>query len=223
MVQNIERLPFTKKTLAYYALFQACLVKRPFNLFHRKNLYIRFANVERSFGNKTSWDAPFPALFRKFVDEINTLVYDNSQGNKAFNRDIGDIKGTYDLVYLDPPYTSQKGSTVNYADFYHFLNGMVNYAKWPDMIDYQSKHRRLIPSYNPWNNKEQVRDAFRTTFDHFRASTIVVSYRLDGIPSIPELRHDLKLFKKKVDLFTFPGYKYALSNGSCAEALLIGE
>ncbi|MBI5559657.1 MAG: DNA adenine methylase, partial [Deltaproteobacteria bacterium] len=32
-----------KKALAYFALFQACISKRPFNLFHRKNLYIRFS------------------------------------------------------------------------------------------------------------------------------------------------------------------------------------
>jgi len=54
VVQNIAMLPDPyKRALAYYALFQACLVKRPFNLFHRKNLYLRFADVERSFGNKT--------------------------------------------------------------------------------------------------------------------------------------------------------------------------
>jgi adenine-specific DNA-methyltransferase len=72
-------------------------VKRPFNLFHRKNLYLRFANVERSFGNKASWDTPFPVLFRKFVNEVNALVYDNGLDNRALNRDIFDVKGTYDL------------------------------------------------------------------------------------------------------------------------------
>jgi len=41
-----------KQALAYYALFQSCIIKRPYNLFHRKNLYIRTAEVKRSFGNK---------------------------------------------------------------------------------------------------------------------------------------------------------------------------
>jgi len=48
-----------KFALAFFALCQACLIKRPFNLFHRKNLYMRFAEVERSFGNKTTWDKGF--------------------------------------------------------------------------------------------------------------------------------------------------------------------
>src|SRR5262249_3142868 len=38
-----------KKAIGYHALFQACLVKRPFNLFHRKNLYLRTADVKRAF------------------------------------------------------------------------------------------------------------------------------------------------------------------------------
>ena len=57
--------------LARHALNQACLMKRPFNLFHRKNLYIRTANVERQFGNKTTWETPFPTLFTRLVKEAN--------------------------------------------------------------------------------------------------------------------------------------------------------
>jgi len=34
-----------KKALARHAIVQSCLMKRPFNLFHRKNLYIRSAKV----------------------------------------------------------------------------------------------------------------------------------------------------------------------------------
>jgi adenine-specific DNA-methyltransferase len=222
-VQNIERLPFAKKTLAYYALFQACLVKRPYNLFHRKNLYIRFANVERSFGNKTSWDTPFPDHFQKFIREINALVCHNGQENQATNLDILDIPGTYDLVYLDPPYTSQRGTTVNYRDFYHFFDGIVHYTTWPHLIDQASKHRRLTPVYNPWNGRDTVRAVFRQVFERYRESTIAVSYRADGIPSVPEICEDLRQFKKHVQVFTYHGYKYALSNGSCAEVLIIGQ
>ena len=55
-----------KKALALHILFQACLSKRPFNLFHRKNLNLRLANVKRSFGNKTTWNTDFKALFLTF-------------------------------------------------------------------------------------------------------------------------------------------------------------
>jgi len=66
VITNIRQLKDKyKQALAYYALFQACIIKRPYNLFHRKNLYIRTAEVERSFGNKKTWDTPFEDHFRK--------------------------------------------------------------------------------------------------------------------------------------------------------------
>ncbi len=59
----------TKRSILMAALFQACLAKRPFNLFHRANLYLRTARVRRTFGNKTTWERPFPDLFRKYALE----------------------------------------------------------------------------------------------------------------------------------------------------------
>lgn len=60
VTQNIALISSRyKKALAYFALFQSCIVKRPYNLFHRKNLYMRTAKVKRTFHNKNKWDAPF--------------------------------------------------------------------------------------------------------------------------------------------------------------------
>jgi len=70
VVTNIKLLDDKyKQALAYFVLFQACIIKRPFNLFHRKNLYLRFAEVKRDFGNKATWDTPFEVHFRKFAEE----------------------------------------------------------------------------------------------------------------------------------------------------------
>ncbi|MFQ5486329.1 MAG: MerR family transcriptional regulator, partial [Desulfobacterales bacterium] len=64
VIRNVQFLKNRyKQALAYYALFQACIIKRPYNLFHRKNLYIRTAEVKRSFGNKITWDTPFAVHF----------------------------------------------------------------------------------------------------------------------------------------------------------------
>jgi len=52
-----------EQAIAYFALFQACIIKRPYNLFHRKNLYVRMAKVKRSFGNKKTWDSSFEEMF----------------------------------------------------------------------------------------------------------------------------------------------------------------
>jgi len=102
-------------------LCQACIIKRPYNLFHRKNLYIRFAEVERSFGNKTTWDKPFGNWFRAFVAEANSAVFDNGLQNRALNLDAIQVPGEFDLVYVDTPYISSRGVALDYLSFYHFL------------------------------------------------------------------------------------------------------
>jgi len=223
-VQNIERMEgIYRKALAYYALFQACLVKRPFNLFHRKNLYIRFAEVERTFGNKATWDRPFDEHFIDFIREINYLVYDNGKENRAYNLDVFEIKGDFDLVYIDPPYTSSKGVSVDYKNFYHFLEGLVNYDGWGSMIDRRTINKRFYGDNNPWNNKRTIRKKFKDLFEKFRNSILVISYRFDGIPTIEQIQSDLKLFKKHISVHKFDNYKYVLSNSTTSEVLIIGQ
>ncbi len=223
-ITNIRRLedPY-KFALAFFALAQACIVKRPFNLFHRKNLYLRFAEVERSFGNKASWDRPFEAWFRAFVEEANQAVFDNGQPNRALNFDALQVPGQYDLVYIDPPYLSRKGVGVDYYAFYHFLEGLTFYDQWGEEIDYHSKHRRLKPRPSPWTNRKAIYGAFDRLFRRFRESILVVSYRSDGIPSESELVSMLRRYKREVRVERFGRYKYVLStNAKSQEILLMG-
>ncbi len=223
-ITNIRGLsdPY-KFALAFFALCQACIVKRPFNLFHRKNLYIRFAAVERSFGNKASWDKPFEEWFCAFVEEANTAVFDNGQVNRALNCDAVEVPGEYDLVYLDPPYISARGVAVDYRDFYHFLEGLTMYDEWGQHIDRRSKHRRLKPQPSEWTDKQRIYTAFDRLFCRYRKSILVVSYRSDGIPSEPELVSLLEQYKRYVRAEHYGQYKYVLStNSESKEILLIG-
>jgi adenine-specific DNA methylase len=212
-----------KFALAFFALSQACIIKRPFNLFHRKNLYLRQAEVERSFGNKTAWDKPFEEWFRSFIKEANRSVFDNGQSNYALNFGAGNIPGAYDLVYIDPPYISKQGVAVDYLDFYHFLEGLTRYNTWRTYIDYRSKHRRFLRRPNPWADKRRIHAAFERLFDRFQSSIIVASYRSDGIPAEEDLVALLKQYKRTVRVERCAQYKYVLSTNSEAhEILLIG-
>jgi adenine-specific DNA methylase len=224
VVTNIGQIDDVyKKALAYFALFQSCIIKRPFNLFHRKNLYIRSSEVERNFGNKTTWDTPFEAHFRKFVAEVNGAIFSNGELNKAYNYNIFDVPGHFDLVYIDTPYLSQKGTGVDYLDFYHFLEGLVNYPKWDGYIDYQTQNHRFKNGKSVWNNKNEIRGAFDRLFKKFQNSILVISYRSDGIPSIEELMSVLRRYKKKVIEVQRKKYKYVLSQNHSEEVLLIGK
>lgn len=218
---NIRRIKNKyKQALAYYALFQSCIIKRPYNLFHRKNLYIRAAQVKRSFGNKKTWDTPFDHHFVKFAEEANNAVFDNQKNNKASHSDVFDLDvPKVDLVYIDTPYVSAKGAGVNYFDFYHFLEGIVLYDQWEILIDKNSKHKRIKNGKNEWCDKGEIHGAFERLFDKFKDSIMVVSYRDDGAPTVFELVDMLKKHKKSVEVKKLD-YKYVLSNGRSKEVLI---
>jgi len=72
--ENIKHYGNLKKSnIMYYLLFQSLISKRPYNLFHRKNLSIRTSDVNRNFGNKTTWDTNFIVHMLKFRKELIKL------------------------------------------------------------------------------------------------------------------------------------------------------
>jgi adenine-specific DNA methylase len=209
--------------LAFFALCQACMIKRPYNLFHRKNLYIRFADVERSFGNKATWDRSFDHWFKRFVEKANSAVFDNGKKNESMNLEAARVPGKFDLVYIDTPYMSSRGTGVDYLAFYHFLEGLANYQDWGSFINPRSKHRAFIRQANGWTDKRTIHAAFNEIFQRFQESILVVSYRSDGIPSESELVALLRRYKKNVRVHRFGHYRYVLStNSRSQEVLLIG-
>ena len=111
VTQNILAMPAGfRRDIAHFALFQACLVKRPYNLFHRANLAMRTRHVERSFGNKVTWETPFETHFLRLVDEANAAVFSNGRRNLATCTDaLRHARRDYDLVYIDPPYVNGRG------------------------------------------------------------------------------------------------------------------
>ncbi len=210
-----------KKALCYFALFQAAIAKRPYNLFHRANLYMRTAEVQRSFGNKTSWDRSFSDHVRAFAEQANRAVFAGRQRCAALCSDALDVSGAFDLVYIDTPYISAKGVGVDYRDFYHFLEGLIDYAQWPERVDLASKHRRLTPRPNPWCDPKTCHGLFTRLFERFEKSHLVVSYRSDGIPSVGELATMLKRIKGKVRILSGPQYQYALSKKKDTREVLL--
>lgn len=212
-----------KQAIAYFALFQSCIIKRPYNLFHRRNLYVRLQKVERSFGNKKTWDTPFDTHFRKFVEEANNAIFDNEQLCLSINENVFDIKDNYDFVYIDTPYLNENGVGVDYADFYHFLNGLLDYDNWSSQIDYNSKHRRLYRQPNVWNDAASIHQAFKRLFAQFRNSTMAISYRSNGIPTINELVEILEGLGKSVKVYQSNEIKYVLSTRQSNEVLIVAR
>lgn len=210
---------------AFYALSQSLISKRPFGLFHRKNLEMRTKEVKRSFGNKKTWDTPIKTLFKKFAKEINNAIFVNEKKYKVFNYDAMLVPGNYDLVYIDPPYFSGKQGSTDYLGFYHFLEGLANYSTWGSRINYGSKNLGFNKEYgNSWTNKKEIFNNFNNLFDKYKDSTIIVSYRSDGVPSPEELVALVKMRKKNVKLYYLANTKYYLAkNNDAKEILIIGS
>ena len=212
-----------KRAIAYFALFQSCIIKRPYNLFHRKNLYVRLQDVKRSFGNKKTWDTSFETHFLKFVKEANDAVFEGCNKCVSINRDVFDIDVKCDLVYIDTPYINESGVGVDYADFYHFLNGIVDYDNWNSLIDYKSKHLRLLRKPNVWNEQNNIYQAFEKLFKKFSDSVLVISYRSNGVPTIKELATLLIEMGKDVKIYQSNEMKYVLSSKVSNEVLIVAK
>ena len=224
VIQNIHKLSNEyKKAMFLWALYQSCISKRPYNLFHRKNLYVRTSDVKRNFGNKTTWDKPFEEHFLKFIKEINGAIFDNKKENKSYQCDVFELEVKADLVYIDSPYIPQKGSLTHYRDFYHFLDGLSDYYQWGTQIDYESKHLKLKSVYNIWEDKKRILEGFEKLIEKFQESILLISYRSDGIPSIEDICDILKRYDKKVRVEMID-YQYVLSKKkNLKEVLIIGE
>lgn len=214
-----------KRALLFSSLFQAALAKRPFNLFHRANLCIRTNNVKRTFGNKTTWEHPFEDLVRRYVQEYNKAVFNNGKKNKVIGGyDAAHCPNGVDLVYLDPPYFSASADHgTNYLTFYHFLEGIADYAHWSGRICLSNGKTKRIgdtPEIYRWTRKSEIHRSFENLIEQFQDNIIVLSYRSDGIPSNQEILSILKKSKKRVKVFSKP-HRYVLSSKSKDELLFI--
>jgi adenine-specific DNA methylase len=194
-------------------------------------LEIRTSDVKRSFGNKITWDKPFEEHYIRFANEANDLIFDSGKNCIATNRSVLQIDPYgIDLIYLDPPYI-RKDSTNESSDYlkcYHFLEGLSNYTKWHEMIDFTTPNLRMRNPYNADEFSEyQIFETIEEILHKFRKSIIVLSYKKGGTPSIDTLRKMMKKFKKEV-YTTSMHYKYALNNqnGNALknrEVLIIGK
>lgn len=212
------------RDIVYYCLIQACLMKRPFNLFHRANLYLRQNFTSSSFGNKTTWETPFSIHMRKAYSELE-LAWGISCGGLRVVKDEGEIdSGSVDIVYLDPPYIpSSKKSIESYIFRYHFLEGLVRPEEWPAMVDMASPIRCFKPEYFPreWVREEQIIEGLRELIDVYGNASFVMSYAAGASPDVARIR---RIFRKEFSSEQVFRKKYgaALSKTQREELLFIG-
>lgn len=212
------------RDLCLYVIFQASMMKRPYNLFHRANLYLRKADVKRSFGNLTTWNTPFPETAKKILCELHKLPKRNEHNFSIFPPTSAEkIPAKYDLVYIDPPYISDTSKNDGYWKKYHFLEGIVNYDKWHEMIGEGDKIKMLQMNSDikKWESKHEFTQRLFSLVESHKNSIVVLSYMTNAIPSVKELEVFFHLHFKKVILNLQP-LSHALAKAKRTEILLIG-
>ena len=223
--QNILKLPETKRSSAYYVLFQSCIAKRPFNIFHRKNLNLRVNHVESSFGNKTTWEKSFETLLGVFAKELNDVQFIELPRANVRNSSALELEEHADLIYIDTPYFSRNSTSVSYHNRYHFLEGIVHYSEIPNHINYSKVNRELDFGICPEFEKKSMYIAnLHRLLDFHRNSVIALSYTTNGYPTVEELVLIMMEHKGRVQMVDLGAHSFALNkdNDERHEVLIVG-
>lgn len=215
-----------QRSVYLYCLFQACLKKRPFNLFHRANLDLRLnRNITRTFGNFVTWETPFPDLMKTSLLDVVRAVKTTTQPlNILPPGDISRLDAGYDLVYLDPPYVSESATSEDYLKRYHFLEGLSSYADWGEAINYASSIKALKsrPHINAWQNKRGFRELLFDVIHAHRQSIVVLSYLEGAYPPKADITDHFRKTFQRVSVLK-KNFSHALSKEKKVELLFIGS
>lgn len=225
VIQNIRRLPIEKQSSAYYVLFQSCMIKRPFNIFHRKNLNLRENHVESKFGNKRTWEQPFDVLFGRFTDELNKCQFINLPNVQIINQSALNVDIHADLVYLDTPYFTKNGSPISYHNRYHFLEGLMNYEQIPNHVNMEKANREMdFSRCDEFETKATYLEHLHQLLDVHHDSIIAMSYTSCGYPTVDELQHVIAQYKESVRVVDLGIHPFALNrnNNERREVLIVG-
>ena len=220
VVQNIAYLDDAEKSSAYYILFQSCIIKRPFNIFHRKNLNLRTGFTNANFGNKTTWEKSFESLFVKFTRELNEYQFDELPPVEVTNMSALQCNRGADLVYID-----KRSAAITYHNRYHFLEGLMHYEDIPNQINQEKINREIRLGENPEFEKRShyLADLHKLLARH-QHSTIAMSYTSAGFPSIDELSNVIRQYKNQVIVCNLGNHSFALNknNSDRQEILIVG-
>jgi adenine-specific DNA methylase len=215
----LRKLDKESQSRAFWALFQSSLAKRPYNLFHRSNLDMRTRDVARSFGNKATWEKSFPDHFQKFLHEASTHGLNSSDVETFHGNPLNIQSDDFDIVYLDPPYINSRNQTTPYADYYGFLDILLEPERL-NFVDHAKAHKPLKLPASGWANSDEAVETICALISKFQKSTICFSYRSDGKPDSEQLISLFQKFKENVTMYRTP-LKYALSDNSTGEEILI--
>jgi len=204
---HIEALNRYKRALAISALCLAAARKQPRGVFTVTDL--RYDDGRRSLR------APLRDLFVEAAREYNNVVVDGGPTCSAICQDILRVEPRdFDLVYLDPPYAPPRDDN-DYIKRYHFLEGLSVYWRGQTIMT-ATLTKKLAKRFTPFAYKRTIRDALLATFERFAASTIVLSYSTNSVPTEAEVIELLQKVKPSVDVYAVE-HRYSFGTHAAAQ------
>ena len=168
--------------------------------------------------------APFSSPVTACDELLEAPFACSSEGHEISNMNVAHLetlpRRKADLVYVDPPYIAASGKAIDYADFYHFLEGLVDYSLFARGRS-ERAHRPIFGATTRWVSRDLAVKELQEVAGAWPEATIVMSYRDDGIPSAAELRKCLSAQNRKVSLRHLGRYKYALSHSIASREILL--
>jgi adenine-specific DNA-methyltransferase len=209
---HIGTLGPPKRQLAIGALCLAAAWKQPRGVFT--------ITTPRYDDGRRQLHTPLEALFREAALAFNAAVFASEAACESRQGDALAITGEYAVAYLDPPYAPPRDDA-DYIKRYHFLEGLATY--WKDQeIMWETRTRKLVKRHTPFASKRTVRPALERLFEHFKESTLVVSYGSNAAMDVTELEALLRRHKPRVSRIEIP-HRYAFGTHAKATRRLIRE
>jgi adenine-specific DNA-methyltransferase len=168
----IRKMPYSRFTIPWNKVVQLRDEEFSYNNYKRR----------RAYHNQTIREH-----FDENLDNYNNSVFDNSQDNKAHNKDIFDLipKIEADIAYVDPP---SAGTMSNYHGFYGLLDGFV-------------KGKKTNSFKNDFADKKKALELFDKLFSELKKfDTWILSYNNNAYPDKEHILTMIKKHSKKVEV-----------------------
>ncbi|OLS16552.1 MAG: hypothetical protein HeimC3_52980 [Candidatus Heimdallarchaeota archaeon LC_3] len=192
VITNIMQSNYSSNTkgILFFALYQTCLMKRPFNSFHRSFLNLRLKKRE----NYQIWDKSMEDIFIDSIHEVNNYLESidvQTELIPIFGITASEAKPEIfnkeriDLLYLDPPFISGSKRSRKYGNYfmnYHVLESLANYESFTSWLDLNhllklpKQDHPLMKEIEKWLTKDLFLENLEKIISQFQESIIVFSY-----------------------------------------------
>jgi DNA adenine methylase/adenine-specific DNA-methyltransferase len=209
---QIATLARPKRALAIGALCLAAAWKQPRGVFT--------ITTPRYDDGRRQLHTSLQALFTEAAHAFNAAVFHGAHACESRQGDALTVTGEYAIAYLDPPYAPPRDDA-DYIKRYHFLEGLATYWEGQEIM-WETRTRKLAKRHTPFASKRTAKHALERLFEHFRDSTLVVSYGSNAAIDVRELESMLRRHKRSVRTLEIP-HRYAFGTHANATRRLIRE